>query len=400
MEVKKLQIPKSSEEVLLETGKFAILAIQLNAYLPFSVVRGKLCFKYFTVSFILQVLFYIAFIFSWMFFAFHATDFTRAHEIYTSTERVFFDVLTITNTILIFYCRLYSFCCRKPTLEFWKSNVKLLDRFLSYPTEKSQRMSNSSDCDKTLRKTFTSVRTSFAATLVLILAIHLCVYCVQPKDMSTLLLVSQHFIMLAQWSHVGQGIWLCFFLKFYSALFRTIESRLRSLVEPGICSEGVELIQKVGEGRFEMELNECYKLYIKVYNQVKEFSDYFQKRLIAECFLSFVNIISSTFLFLRWVMELQNKIKIVASVNLLLQVALFGKILHDLGTEGNRLSRSAAGVMDQLHDIYSTCGHKLSFRIRQTLEMFAVRINTNPPVIDAAQYFTIDRNFVSTVNTV
>jgi len=88
----------------------------------------------------------------------------------------------------------------------------------------------------------------------------------------------------------------------------------------------------------------------------------------------------------------------MAAVHLVLQIALFGKLLYNMGTEGSCLPRSATSVMDELHDLYNTCGLILNFCIRKTLEMFAMRVGTNPPVIDVAQYFSIDRGMVATVN--
>jgi len=309
MEVKKLQFPKSSEEVLLETGKFAILAMQLNAYLPFSVVRGKLCLKYFSTSFTLQVLFYIVLILSWISIALHAEEYMKVRATYTPTEKFIFAMLSITNTLLMTYCRLFCLWGRKSTLEFWKSNVELLDGFVSHPAEKSRSQSNSAVLDNILLKTSASVRTSFSITLVLILGLHLSMYFFQPKDLSMQMLLSLHLIWFTHLSHAGQGIWLCFFLKFYSALFQSIQSRLGSFVEPEINSGGMQSFHRLGEGSFEMELNECYKSYIKVENQVQQFSKHFQKRILAKCFLSFLTTMASIFLVLRSIMELDTNSK-------------------------------------------------------------------------------------------
>jgi len=119
--------------------------------------------------------------------------------------------------------------------------------------------------------------------------------------------------------------------------------------------------------------------------------------LFSEFFLCFFNTIAYAFMFLRRAIEFEVSSKLMASVHLLLVIVYFGKILYNLGTEGSHLSRSAAGVLERLHELNSTEGLRLSFQVRQAMQMFAMKISSNPPVVDAGQYFSFDRKLIATV---
>jgi len=270
-EVKSLPVPKSSDELLAEMGKFAILSVQLNAYLPLSIVNGKLCLKYFTISFLLQVLLNVAFILCRIFASLDSGGRSKKEEKHSITEGVIINFVSITSLILVTYCRLFGFLKRTTTLELWNRNVELIDEFFPH---------SSSNLSVSVLYTHlsgirSSVKISFGATVALILALHLSAHVVFPEDMTPLLILSLHVITYAQTSHAGQGIWLCFFLRFYSALFRIIQSRLRNLSVGGseYCRKDFDACAR--EARTEVELYECYKLYMKVGNQVKAFSNHF-----------------------------------------------------------------------------------------------------------------------------
>jgi len=207
-EVKSLRFPISSDEVLAKMGKFAILSVQLNANLPLSIVNGKLCLKYFTISFTLQVLFYVAFILSLIFLSLNSGGNSKTEEKQSITEDVIMSFITITSLILMTYCRLLGFWKRKSTLELWKRNVELIDAFFPHLS------TNLSVLDTHLSGILSSVKTSFAATVALILVIHLCAYPSLPEHMTPVVIIPVHFIIFAQTSHAGQGIWLCFFLNY------------------------------------------------------------------------------------------------------------------------------------------------------------------------------------------
>jgi len=399
-ELKSLPFPKSSDELLAEMGKFAILSVQLNAYLPLSIVNGKLCLKYFTISFIFQALFYVASILSVIFLSLNSGGHSKMEEKHSITEDVIVLFVSITSLILGTYDRLFGFIKRTTTLELWKRNVELIDDFFPH----SGSNLSVSVLYTHLSGIRSSVRTSFAATVALILALHLSSHAFFPAEMTPLLLVSLHVYTYAQTSHAGQGIWLCFFLKCYSALYRIIQLRLRSLSVGGseYWVNDFDAFHSARRGKLEIEIYDCYKLYMKVGNQVKAFSNHFQHMLFSEFFLCFFSIIAFLFMFLRRAVEfdISSKLMVSAHFHSLLVIVYYGKILYNLGTEGSCLSRSAAGVLDRLHELNSTNGLRLSFQVRQAMQMFAMKISSNPPVVDAGQYFNFDRKLIATVRKI
>jgi len=397
MDTQNVKVSKSPEVILTEAAKPAILAVQLNANVPLSLVRGKLCKKYLSLSFMLQCIMHIFFISSMIYMGLNSEKISNFHVHYSSTEYLLMKIVGPINILFAAFSRLYGFSNRHATLQFWKSNVAILDSFLrDSPTQAVSTL------EKRLARIRTSLRNYFATLLVLIICTHFTAHYFYrgfypdfPGDLN----LSFHFAMLATLSQAAHGIWLSFFLKYYTVLFESIQQRLRILNQSfsEINLNTIESLNISGDGRIEAELNASYNLFIKVRSQVQDFCSHFQINLLTDSFLSSFHVIFCIFICLRWLMESEFETKRIGSLSLLLQAVTFGKLIYYLGTDGSRLQYAASKISEELHDLYNKTGSRLSFRCRQTLQIFLMKISTNPPVVDVAQFFIIDRQWISGV---
>jgi len=405
MDTKNVNISKSTEVILSNTAKFAIISVQLNANIPLSVVRGKLCMKYLSISFILQCLVHALFIFNLIYIGLNFEELSKVSEQYSSTEFFLLKIVGPIYMIISVFCRFNGFWSRYSTLQFWKSNVAVLDLFLrDSSTQASATTSPKSSAllNESLARIRASLRNYLATLLVLIISTQITAYSYYDElytAFSAGFVLYLHFFMFVNLTHVAYGVWLSFFLKHYTALFQNIQATLRLLNEAfsEINLNTIDSHNISGEERIQAELNDCYRLFIKVRNQVREFCANFQMRLITDCLLASSQVIFCIFLLLRWVMESEPETKRMGSFSLLLQSAIFGKLLYCLGTDGSRLSSAASDIMEELNHLYNNTGPRLDFRCRQTLKIFLMKISTNPPAVDVAQFFIIDRKWISTV---
>jgi len=404
MEAKRAETSKSAEVILTDTARFAIFSAQLDANLPLSVVNGKLSEKYLSPSFILHCLFHVVFVLCLITLGFSSEELGKEDDTYGTTETVLMSFFLIANTILLTFYRLYAFWNRKSTLKFWKRNVAILDLFLLHTQTASYATPTS--LPVLLNKSLIRIRTSLRNYLVTVFVLIICFlataypfYGEYTTDAGIGFVLSINFFVTTMLIQAAEGIWLSFFLKFYTALFRCIAAKLRILntTFSDNSLNTMEPLNLFGNGNIEVELNECYNLFIKVGEQVEDFCSHFQTRLLTGCLLSSFQIIFCIFLFIRWVMDCESLTKRIGSVNSLVEAAIFGKFLYSLGTEGSHLTGSASEITNELHHLYYKIGSRLSFRCRQTLQVFLMKISTNPPVVDVSKFFIFDRKMISTV---
>jgi len=81
----------------------------------------------------------------------------------------------------------------------------------------------------------------------------------------------------------------------------------------------------------------------------------------------------------------------------LLSAFMFGIYLYNFGT-GSQMLAAGGDVLDQLHEVFTVAGSGLGFQVRRELKLFAIKVSRNPAVIDAAQYFTCNRNLPTTAS--
>jgi len=404
MEAKRSETSKSAEVILTDAARFAIFSVQLDTNLPLSVVNGKLSAKYLSPSFILHCLFPVVFVLCLIFLGFNFEEFGKKDDKSGSTETVLMSFFLIANTTLLTFYRLHAFWNRKSTLKFWKRNVGLLDLFLLHT--KMASYATPTSLPLLLNSSLIQIRTSLRNYFVTVLSLIICFLAIaypfyeeHNAEVGICFVLSINFFVTITLIQTTQGIWLSFFLKFYTALFRCTAAKLRLL--NAAFSENsfntMESLNIFGDGSIEVELNECYNLFIKVGEQVEDFSSHFRMRLLTGCLLSSFQVIFNVFVFLLWVMELESVTKRIESVHLLVEAVIFGKFLYSLGTDGSHLTGSASEITNELHHLYNKNGSRLSIRCRQTLQMFLMKISTNPPVVDVGKFFIFDRRFISSV---
>jgi len=389
---------KYPESNLISAGKYAILAVQLNGYLPLSIVKGKLTIKYSAIPFILQWLFNMLVLSSGSFIYVHPDEFYNSLSRLAHVEKLIMYCLSALATTVGLYFRVHGMWTRKSTLKFWDDTVKLLAAFenKSFP-----------GLDEKLSDVGNSVRNLFVCIAFFIsgyIGIKVSLAFIQSRSeyweyyrlsknpwafaASTVITI---FLLLREF----HGIWLLFFFKIYTSLFSLLETKLRNIE---ISSDDVSTV--ILSPKLEWEMDECYKLYTKVEYQTREFSLSFQKQLISESVLAVFCIVFYTFAFIRsGHSSLEGPSNLMFTILLLMPVAINGKRLYEFGTEGSRLTAIAFRISDQLLNLYYATEGNHNSRLRQDLETFALRIRTSPPKLDAGQYFAFHGNWLTAVSS-
>jgi len=388
------------ESNLIYAGNYAILAVQINGYLPLTIVRGKLTIKYSATTFILQCLFNLLVFISFTFMFVHPDEFYSTFNSFAYTEKLIMDCLGGVATLVCVYFRFNGIWVRKSTLKFWDNTIKLLTIFenASIP-----------GLDEKLSYVRSSVRKSFV-TMALIISVSIVImvsltftqkrseyweYWGSNNPWSLVALAVMTISLLLREFH---GIWLIFFIKIYIILFSLIESKLRNLEKSS--NDLPTVFSKVLPPTLEWDIiKECYRLYSKVEDQTREFSFHFRKQLILETLLAIFYIVVTIFVFMRsGHCSLDRPTDLMFTVLLLIPVAVNCKRLYELGSAGSQLTATTLRISDQLLNLYYANAGNHNFRPRQDLQMFAMRIHTSPPKLDAWQYFTFNRNLLTAVS--
>jgi len=404
MEAKKeLGISNTGAEMqLVKTGKFAILSVQMNAYLPLTVLNGKLRMKFLSLVFVTQCLLHLLFILNGCFSLYHKEAINKKlMGDQTISEKLMMDCFGAVTSLITSWLRINGFWGRNSTLAFWKRNVDLLEEFQTI-TELSPPL------DSKLQDIGKSIRNSAGILLFLILThvgfagysyltnTGLQAHYGATENIPISFILSTNFSLLLVLGHSGHGIWLCFFLKLYTALLHVIQLQLES-IWTSLNENAEPLLESRSEiKRIEVQLRGCYKLYLGVEDQVKDFSNHFRIQLLSECILALLSTTVCIFIFFRW--GVVSKLSVEEFIPLILPAVIFGATLCNLGTSGSQLSRAATGVQDQLHKVFITCASHLGFQSRQELQMFGMKLSSSPPCVDAGQFFTFNRHLLTTVS--
>jgi len=386
-----------SEGKLIFSGKYAILAVHINGYLPLSIVKGKLTIKYTATPFVLQWVFNLFVFINWGFIFFYSEEFGDSFRSFGYTEKLVLNWMGLLATLLCVYFRIRGLWVRKSTLKFWKGNVNLLMAFESTCNPALDK--KLSIVHISVRKLFVSMAFVITGFIAILASIPLFQGRLGGVGLSTKLgvFIASLVMNIVFLLHATQGIWLLFFFKFYTSLFSLIESKLGYLHKR--FSNASSVSQQVCTVKLESDIKECYELYTKVENQTKEFSNHYRFQLVSECALGICFIVGNLFIHIRLGLSLVNEPgSIVSSIILLTPVAIYWKRLYDLGTEGSQLTSAALGIATQLYDLYNSGGRYLNFQVRQDLHVFAMKIRTQPANVDAAQYFVFNRKLLIAVS--
>lgn len=390
-----------TEAMLVKAGRFAILAVQFNGLLPLSVVQDGLVFKCMSSSFILQCLSTVFFGFIYIYVLSKTVQLGASPKFSSSVDGVIFNWLGILSGTMSLYFRILGLIRKNSTLNFWKRNVELLSEFVG--------TTSSRVLDNEVAKLRSSIRNSLLILSLAVLTITtLGVPLGYYEDYSTLTLTETRASFV--WSEVsfdtlvllqiGNVIWLCFFIKLYICFLHTIQFKLKELVETCSGYEAVPMLYHSSPSQFlthsvEYKIRECYSLYLKVDEQVKDFNYHFRKDLVSEALLVFSNLLGSLVAFVVIAIEEFR----ISDCFFLFVPVVFLKYFYDLGTNGSLLVSAASGVLDQLHHLCKTCRGRLTRQGRQYLQMFLLKVSSQHPTVNAANYFTFNQKLITAVNS-
>jgi len=387
------QARAAPERELILAGEFAIVTLYLNAYLPLAAVNGKFVIAYASLPFILQSFFNLFFILitSTAVVAVILTYRVELNGIIGTigvTENLVMSSVSGVNWAFCLYCRITAFSKRRATLEFWTRNVQL---FTAFETASS-----------TIGPTnlMTNLRVSLKRNAVILIlsvlcfatmvTIFSCMSLAKPEVKHTwnvwILLLSIEAYFIIVFLHTGHGIWISFFLQLYASLFHVLESRLCSLIT--FSEDGPRVQSNFENQQLRDELRECYRLYWKITERVKDFNLHFGWFLVGDCLFGLLNVVVFIYFAIHWAIAPNLEMAAVFAFG----VVIYGKHFYSIGTVGSQLTRAADGVMDQLNKLYASENIFFGSGIRRELQMLVFLISGNSPNVDAAQYFTLNRN--------
>jgi len=357
--------------------------------------------NYVATPFVLQWLFNILILVSLSYVIVKSDEFCESISSFRRTERLILSWMGAVATLACIYFRFEGIRQRNSTLQFWEDNVRLLAAFANASIPGLNE--NMSTVRTSARNSFLTLACIIFGYIAIMVSIPLAK---SPSEKLGEFGLSSHPVMFlatvvfssALLLHPCQEIWLLFFFKIYTSLFSLIVSKLGD-IEQWLSGIALTFPPQALSSTLDLDIRECYELYRKVEDQSKKFSLQFGKELIGQCAFGILNIISYTFVFLRWASSWPlDPVKFLASLLLLTPVIISCKNLYELATEGSQLTSAALEIADRLYNVYHASGRLLSFQQRQDLQTMALKIRTSPPAVNAGEYVVFSRQLVITVS--
>lgn len=390
---------ESAEAKLVFAGKYAILAAQLGCYLRLSVFRGKLVMSLKSFTFILQSVANWLFPFT-VFVMYHRDERHSQSEILSSMEAVVARVVSSIVTVVCVFFRIQGIRRRNETLKFWKANVKLFLEFEKH--NKAQFTEKLSEIRNSLRSSFWTLL--FIITFFSVFSVAVTVLQVENTEdiyilKASITLAANAYAFYFLFSHWGQAVWLKFYLKLYTAMLCLISERIYAgfgeseCERPNFALVPRTLNQIISPLRAFENLNDCFRLYLKVEKQLKYFNSHFKNALMFECLFGILVIVVDSFFLVQNFNEGLN-IKTIMKLVMFIPVWISVKSLYDLGSVGSQISEAASQISFEICNIYTR--RNLNLQLRQDLQMFALR-TSNPLSVNVGQYFTFNRSLLTAV---
>jgi len=95
------------------------------------------------------------------------------------------------------------------------------------------------------------------------------------------------------------GLWIVFWIKLYTALFNVIGSALEMLCS---CADEHQSADTTVEKQLMCQLGECYKLFLKVEDQVKNFNNYVGTFIVCDGLYSNLGLIVFLYFLVCWIL--------------------------------------------------------------------------------------------------
>ena len=356
----------TSEEKLINIGKYAILGLQLNGYLPLCVLKNQTlsvrrCSKEWLYSVLLSVTVATCVVDS----IYRFNGFFDQSTFIGRTEMVVLTFTGVLSTDSGMILRMWGVYDASNTLLFWKRNCSLLSSFSRY----GFWLEDNHALSKIKKSTFNNFLFCQIITFTFLIAnLSIGIYeqsfsklnfwLKNSEKVSLVFTIGQVGIALLSLQHTSHGVWVTFFLKYYSACFNMISCKLEYLYNSA-SSKNFKFNSAVTT-IIEAELSKCYHLYHQVEKQIQDFNYQYRKRLLFEIFLSICNIVIYTFFMISWEMrgfEYKHFIMVIPIIT-------FSKHLYDLGTDSSLLTAEAHLILDQLHRLYEL---NLSVSLKQSV---------------------------------
>ncbi|CAG7834708.1 unnamed protein product [Allacma fusca] len=194
--------------------------------------------------------------------------------------------------------------------------------------------------------------------------------------------------------HVCSTIHLLFYLKLYCLCLTIIDEKLRTTVEKLNEYSGLENIQlgSVTERKEEKILRQCLVGFNIIEELIQSCSCHFSIQLIVQT-LFFVCVLTGYLFFGIFAFVKADYIATFFSV---FYVVLVFWQAYAITTECTCISLIIKRVLCYL---FAVDAEKVSSKLHQNVNSVAFKISASPPTISPGQYFTVNRQLLSSVST-
>ena len=361
---------KSVDHKLIDIGRFAILGVQLNGYLPLCISKNKvLSLKYWSKEYLYSITVTILAL-CFTFYAFvNRVDYFRLGTYLSRTEIVVLACTASLTTISCMILRIHGTINATDTLRFWKRNCDLILTVSKLGFHLDENIFFSRIKRSTLN-IWLFYHIVALACLLGIISIALCTKSttalnfwmkLSPQlEISLTFTIGQVFLFLYSLLHVSHGLWITFFLELYSACFNMISCKLKCV------RDATNLETPEGESFVDIELNKCCQLYHTVEEQIQDFNSHFPKRLLFEVSLCIANILIHTFFIVSWGMRGLEVEHLLISI----PIIVFTVHLYHIGTKSSQLTSEAYLILHQLHQLYQL---NLNFFLKHKVQLLPAK---------------------------
>ncbi len=404
-----------STHVLKDIATWAAFSVQLIGYFPLTskTIPGTNNSKTYKFTWKGSILPYFTCLltaasFTWCLVYFlRRKDFESLIEFKSATEVAAYNLLIITSTLTGIYMKIFALKNGKHYQAFWERTTALITYF---------------DVTPAFRKIGNSCRLEFVLMFIPFIA-HMIYFYARPLANSMIddwssttstwtnndtqlnfgLMFSTCFALL----HIGNGIWMNFFLKIYTKCLQSIAADLQNLGlkqtsdhhhHKDIHDRNLSKLygintndQEKSQTRNSPNLRTTLDKLTLVDHEITRFNTFFGNLLLLQVVNCVMNLLAYSFFACLWL----GRGKWPTFVETLIPLYLYGKELLDLGSRAEDLSGASEEVLNTLtEDVeYGSLSEEMFLKV----QLVTVHLCTKPPIVSARQFFTINRSLVTSV---
>ncbi|CAL8080252.1 unnamed protein product [Orchesella dallaii] len=377
-------------EDLLSLGRWASLSVQIIGYFPLASTKNPkssstTTSKTFKFTWASLLPYYSCLLtaasFSWCFVYFYRyKEFKSFIDFQAPTEVAAYNLMIITSTLSGIYIKIFSLVHGKKYQEFWEHTTSLLDKF-HYESETSRGLFHPLINASGFQKIRSSCRLEF---FMMIIPVILHVGLIYGWSLVATLLDdsvsntdTELYLGLGFWTvgallHVGNAIWMNFFVKIYTECLHSISIDLKrlkvsvgrsfqnripddrnlyrnGLVQPILMHEThPDDLHKHGHGEGSRKMNENLKISLDrltlVDHEIIRFNEFFGNFLLIQVGNCVMNLLAFSFFACLWT----GRGNWSQGMETLVPLYIYGKELLDMGSVAEELSSAAENVLDAL----------------------------------------------------